>query len=223
MKNAITFSVGLAVGLICGLVVAAVSGSARLSSADAKCAELRASLQSSEGELSKSRARLTAAEKARDDLEYTAALNEGSHNELKGRVRLLNETITKLKGELAAAKDTGKPPAQPVAAIGPLAAPSPKLDAADGGIKFYATQLAAITDSCVLKGTAVNKSDVDYQVALFDVSLYDSQGELIDVAVMSIANFPAGQSRDFSEEFYNRDSRRTSRAASFKIVFKGGL
>jgi len=70
-------------------------------------------------------------------------------------------------------------------------------------------------------GVVVNDSGTDYKVANFDLSFYDTAGDLVCVDAISVSELRDGQERAF------RDSIRCSEyeagtVATWKLQFAGG-
>ena len=72
-----------------------------------------------------------------------------------------------------------------------------------------------------IMGVVANNSDASYTVASFDISLYDSAGELICVDTVSVNQLRQGQERAFRGAIRCADYVSTE-VASWKLQFAGG-
>jgi len=159
---------------------------------------------------------------------------EWSSDEITGFAQVIKEGYVALAVAAAdgctpaPAQTPGTQPADPVpiavpAAIGGAAvtsAPEPAGEPAEFELKGRLKHAAADGGWVDVMGVVVNNSGVSHNVASFDISLYDNEGELICVDTISVNQLRAGQERAFRASIRCADYDPAA-VAGWKLQFAG--
>jgi hypothetical protein len=116
------------------------------------------------------------------------------------------------------------PPLATAAAVAaePEAAPAiPRTEAVDFELKSRLKHAASEDNWVDVMGVVINNSGASYNVASFDLSLYDMDGELICVDTISVNQLREGQERAFRGAIRCADYVGAE-VASWKLQFAGG-
>lgn len=127
--------------------------------------------------------------------------------------RTFRKWAEQYKAEMIGAASRKKAPAAP-----PPAGPDKEIRAGGG---FYVRNTSIKGGSFPeIIGEAVNKSGRNYQMAIFQIGLYDKRGRLIGTTKAMVQNFPNGSVRPFEAPI---SDVKAEEIAEFKIQFETGM